>query len=61
VAERRCAEHRITLGTTASGNAPELLGRGYDFLVLGADTTMLRQGGHALVSRARTAATGGGR
>ena len=49
-AERRCAGHRITLGTVAVGNAPELLDRGYDFLVLGADTTMLRQGAHALVS-----------
>ncbi|MFE9064737.1 HpcH/HpaI aldolase/citrate lyase family protein [Streptomyces violaceusniger] len=61
-AERRCADHRITLGTTASGNAPELLDRrGYDFLVLGADTTMLRQGAHALVRGARTAAPGAGR
>jgi 2-keto-3-deoxy-L-rhamnonate aldolase RhmA len=49
-AERRCVGRRITLGTTAAGNAPELLDRGYDFLVLGADTTMLRQGGRALVS-----------
>ncbi|MFF4476945.1 HpcH/HpaI aldolase/citrate lyase family protein [Streptomyces sp. NPDC021218] len=58
-AERRCADHRITLGTTASGNASELLDRrGYDFLVLGADTTMLRQGAHALVRGARTAAPG---
>ncbi|MYS81582.1 HpcH/HpaI aldolase family protein [Embleya scabrispora] len=58
VAEQRCVDHRITLGTTASGNASELLAhRGYDFLVLGADTTMLRQGAHALVSAVRTAAT----
>ncbi|MFE2447519.1 HpcH/HpaI aldolase/citrate lyase family protein [Streptomyces sp. NPDC059426] len=58
-AERRCADHRITLGTTASGNASELLDRrGYDFLVLGADTTMLCQGAHALVRGARTAAPG---
>ncbi|WP_331772347.1 aldolase/citrate lyase family protein (plasmid) [Embleya sp. NBC_00888] len=57
-AERRCVDHRITLGTTASGNASELLDRrGYDFLVLGADTTMLRQGAHTLVSAVRTAAT----
>ena len=57
-AERRCAEHRITLGTTASGNAPELLAhRGYDFIVLGADTAMLREGAHALVSGVRTATT----
>ncbi|MFJ4654400.1 HpcH/HpaI aldolase/citrate lyase family protein [Nocardia sp. NPDC088792] len=60
-AERRCAEHRITLGTTASGNAPALLDRGYDFLVLGADTTMLRQSGHALVSGARSDAPAVGR
>ncbi|WP_210592152.1 hypothetical protein [Streptomyces sp. GESEQ-35] len=46
----------------ASGNAPELLEhRGYDFLVLGADTTILRQGAHALVNSARTAAPGAGR
>ncbi|PRY40464.1 HpcH/HpaI aldolase family protein [Umezawaea tangerina] len=51
-AERRCADHHITLGTTASGDAPDLLGRGYDFLVLGADTTMLRQGARALVDGA---------
>jgi 2-keto-3-deoxy-L-rhamnonate aldolase RhmA len=57
-AERRCVEHRITLGTTAAGNASELLEhRGYDFLVLGADTAMLRQGAHALVSGVGTAAT----
>lgn len=56
-AERRCREHRITLGTTASGNATELLARrGYDFLVLGADTAMLRHGAQALVDSARTAA-----
>lgn len=56
VAERRCAEHGITLGTTASDDAPDLLGRrGYDFLVLGADTTMLRQGARAAVRRAGTA------
>lgn len=61
-AERGCAEHRITLGTTASGNASELLGhRGYDFLVLGADTAMLRQGGQALVSGVRVGATAVGR
>ena len=61
-AERDCAEHRITLGTTASGNASELLGhRGYDFLVLGADTAMLRQGGQALVSGVRVGATAVGR
>ncbi len=56
-AERACAEHAITLGTTASGDASDLLGhRGYDFLVLGADTSMLRHGGAALVNAARTAA-----
>ncbi|MBC8091762.1 MAG: 2,4-dihydroxyhept-2-ene-1,7-dioic acid aldolase [Pseudonocardia sp.] len=55
-AERRCADRGITLGTTASGDAPDLLGRGYTFLVLGADTTILRQAAHALVSGARTAA-----
>lgn len=49
-AEERCAAHGITLGTTAAGGASELLGaRGYDFLVLGADTAMLRQGAQALV------------
>ena len=57
-AERDCAEHRITLGTAASGNASELLDhRGYEFLVLGADTAMLRQGAHALVSGVRVGAT----
>lgn len=61
-AERRCVEHGITLGTTASGNASELLDhRGYDFLVLGADTTMLRQGGQAMVSAVGTAGTAVGR
>ena len=60
-AERRCVEHGITLGTTASGNATELLdSRGYSFLVLGADSTMLRQGAQALVSSVHTAATGVG-
>lgn len=57
-AERRCVDHGITLGTTASGNAEELLERrGHDFLVLGADTTILRHGAHALVAAARTART----
>lgn len=52
-AEQRCAEAGITLGTTATDDAGELLGsRGYDFLVLGADTAMLRQGGAALVRAA---------
>ena len=61
-AERRCADHHITVGTTASGNASELLDRrGYDFLVLGADTAMLRQGGQDLVSAARASATVVGR
>ncbi|MEK8174568.1 aldolase/citrate lyase family protein [Streptomyces sp. M19] len=56
-AERSCADHRIPLGSTASGNATELLERrGYDFLVLGADTTILRQGARALVNGARTTA-----
>jgi 4-hydroxy-2-oxoheptanedioate aldolase len=54
-AERRCADHRITLGTTAPGNASDMLTSGrYDFLVLGADTTMLRQAAQTLVSHART-------
>lgn len=57
-AEQRCADHRITLGTTASGNASELLDRrGYSFLVLGADTTILRQGAEALVNGVRTGVT----
>jgi 2-keto-3-deoxy-L-rhamnonate aldolase RhmA len=56
-AERSCAEHRVLLGTTASGDAGELLRRGHDFLVLGADTALLRQGAHAAVSAARAAAT----
>lgn len=57
-AERRCSDRGITLGTTASGNASDLLGRrGYDFLVLGADSRMLRHGASALVSDARTAAS----
>jgi 4-hydroxy-2-oxoheptanedioate aldolase len=58
-AERRCADHGIALGTTASGNAAELLdSRGYSFLVLGADTTMLRQAAHTLVSGVHTTTTG---
>ena len=60
-AESRCVEHHITLGTTASGDAPDLLDRGYDFLVLGADTAMLRQGAHAAVNGARTPVTAVGR
>lgn len=53
VAERACAEHGVTLGTTAAGDAPDLLGRrGYDFLVLGADSGMLRQGATAAVNAA---------
>lgn len=55
-AERACLDHGITLGTTAAGNASELLEeRGYDFLVLGADTTMLRKAAHTLVGSARAA------
>jgi len=54
-AERRCVDHGITVGTTAFGNASDLLGRrGHDFVVLGADTTMLREGARALVSGAQT-------
>ena len=60
-AERRCAGHHLTLGTTASGDAPELLDRGYDFLVLGADTALLRQGAEASVRGARTPVTAVGR
>ncbi|MEZ0113283.1 4-hydroxy-2-oxoheptanedioate aldolase [Catenulispora sp. EB89] len=61
-AERRCAERHITVGTTASGNASELLNdRGYSFLVLGADTTMLRQAARTLVSGVHSATTGAGR
>ncbi|MDQ0777432.1 4-hydroxy-2-oxoheptanedioate aldolase [Streptomyces aurantiacus] len=62
-AERRCGDHHITLGTTAasvdtSADASELLDRrGYDFVVLGADTTMLRQGAQALVNGVGTATT----
>ena len=54
VAADQCTEHGIPVGTTVSGNGSELLQqRGYDFVVLGADTTILRQGGHALVTAAR--------
>ncbi|WP_262705782.1 MULTISPECIES: HpcH/HpaI aldolase family protein [Streptomyces] len=61
-AEQRCADRRIPLGTVAAGNAAALLERrGYDFLVLGADTTILRQGAHELVKAARTATPGVGR
>ncbi|MEY9929640.1 4-hydroxy-2-oxoheptanedioate aldolase [Catenulispora sp. GP43] len=61
-AERTCADHHITVGTTASGNASELLDRrGYDFLVLGADTAMLRQGGQDAVRAARASTAGTGR
>lgn len=60
-AERRCTGHGIPLGTAASDDASELLDRGYDFLVLGADTTMLRQGAHALVRGVPPAATAVGR
>lgn len=60
-AEKRCAASGITLGTTPSGNASELLDRGYEFLVLGADTTILRQGAQTLVSGVRAAAAGVGR
>ncbi|MXM68235.1 2,4-dihydroxyhept-2-ene-1,7-dioic acid aldolase [Streptomyces sp. HUCO-GS316] len=58
-AEQSCADHCIPLGTVASGHAAELLQRrGYDFLVLGADTTILRQAAHALVNSARAATLG---
>nr|WP_277608106.1 aldolase/citrate lyase family protein [Streptomyces boncukensis] len=61
-AEQNCADHCVPVGTVAAGNAAELLERrGYDFLVLGADTTILRQGAHALVQAARTATLGAGR
>lgn len=61
-AEQSCADHHIPLGTVASADAAELLQRrGYDFLVLGADTTILRQGAHALVNSVRTATPGAGR
>ncbi len=61
-AELRCAEHGIALGTAASDDAPELLERGgYDFLVLGADSTMLRRGAQAAVSAARNDAVRTGR
>lgn len=52
-AERRCAEAGVRVGTAASGDATSLVGRGYDFLVLGADTAMLRAGGRALVDAVR--------
>ncbi|WP_413755006.1 HpcH/HpaI aldolase family protein [Streptomyces sp. MMBL 11-3] len=58
-AERRCTEGRIPVGTVAAGDVAEpLQHRGYDFLVLGADTTILRQGAHALVKAARSTALG---
>lgn len=58
-AECRCAARGITVGTTATDDARELLEhRGYNFLVLGADAAMLRQGGAALVRAARTTAPG---
>ena len=56
-AEKTCADHHIPLGTTAAGNAPELERRGYTFLVLGADTTMLRQGAQELIRGASPAAS----
>ncbi|HEY0812947.1 MAG TPA: aldolase/citrate lyase family protein [Pseudonocardia sp.] len=52
-AERRCVDHGITVGTTASGDAAQLLERGYSFLLLGADTMMLRAHGRSLVDSAR--------
>lgn len=56
-AERRAADHGIPLETTAAGDAPDLLQRrGYDFLVLGADTAMLRRGAHAVLRTAQTGA-----
>ena len=49
--EARCRQHGIRIGTTASGNGAELLdSRGYDFVVLGADTTILSQAAQALVA-----------
>ena len=58
-AERRCLEHGVPLGTTASRDAPELLARGYHFLVLGSDTGFLRSTGAALVTAARGPTTTG--
>jgi 4-hydroxy-2-oxoheptanedioate aldolase len=53
-AERRCADHGIVLGTTAADDASDLLQRrGYAFVVLGADTTMLHRGAHAAVLAAQ--------
>ena len=52
-AERSCAAHGLSLGTTASDDAGDLIGRGYSFLVLGADTGLLRSAGAAAVARAR--------
>ena len=50
-AEARCRQHGIRIGTTASGNGAELLdSRGYDFVVLGADTTILSHAAQALVA-----------
>ncbi|WP_181849715.1 HpcH/HpaI aldolase/citrate lyase family protein [Streptomyces parvulus] len=58
-AERRCADHGIPVGTVATVDAAGLIERrGYGFLVLGADTTILRQGAQALVKAARTAKPG---
>ncbi|MFJ6986454.1 MULTISPECIES: HpcH/HpaI aldolase/citrate lyase family protein [unclassified Streptomyces] len=63
-AERRCADRGVPLGTTAAtpAEARELLDRrGYGFLVLGADSTLLRQGGRALVDAVHATSEAGAR
>lgn len=57
-AERSCLTQGVPLGTTASRDAPDLLARGYDFLILGSDTGFLRSAGASLVSGARVPARG---
>lgn len=60
-AERSCLTQGVPLGTTASRDAPDLLTRGYNFLVLGSDTAFLRSAGASLVSGARVPVTGSNR
>ena len=50
---RHCREQGIRIGTTADDDPAGQLAQGYDFLVLGADTGMLRAGGRRLVDAAR--------
>ena len=52
-AMRHCREQGTRIGTTADDDPAGQLAQGYDFLVLGADTGMLRTGGRRLVDAAR--------